>query len=182
MLSPALAAFFIMAPTGGPGTLSETVHCVAGFDKLFADEVFDDYPERVTANSPPPVAPIVKRGQARLYRTVLREGAKLGPNFAGHYTIVQIGCGAATVCPAIVDARSGEVFFPPELKSAGALLIDTGGADIETLNYRRDSRLLVVAGTPNENLKDEGLSYYVWRSNKLTRFRFMPASKLCKLG
>lgn len=104
-----------------------------------------------------------------------------GPNFAGHYTIIPIGCGAATVCVAIADAATGHVYFPPELRSAEALLVDTGGVEVETLNFRPDSRLLIVAGSPNEQPRRAGISYYVWRSGRLSLIRYTPAAALCGL-
>jgi len=161
---------------------TDAPRCAALFDSLVGNEVFDRYPARIPAGTSKPVAPDVGRGQAHLYRTVIREAAGKGPNFAGHYTLIRIGCGAATVCPAIVDARTGKVFFPPELVSAEALLVDTGDTGVETLNYRKDSRLIIVVGTPNENLKNEGMSYYLWWSGKLTRIRFVPKAKLCAEG
>ena len=60
--------------------------------------------------------------------------------------------------------------------------MDTGDLDVETLNYRKDSRLLIVVGTPNENPKNEGMSYYLWQSGKLTLTRFVPKAKLCERG
>jgi hypothetical protein len=86
------------------------------------------------------------------------------------------------VCPAIADAITGNVLFPPELSSATALLVDTGDTEVETLNYRQDSDLLIVVGTPNENLKNEGMTYYLWRSRKLTLLSFVPKAKLCGTG
>ena len=45
----------------------------------------------------------------REFRTILRNGARKGPNFAGHYTVVEWGCGSNCVVFAVVDARNGEV-------------------------------------------------------------------------
>jgi hypothetical protein len=149
---------------------------------LLSNEVFSRYPAPIRETAVQPVAPKLKKGRAHLYRTAIREEAKQGPNFAGHFTIARIGCGAATVCPAIIDVNTGSVFFPPELLSAEALLMDTGDTDVDTLNYRRDSRLLIVAGSPNENLKNKGMSYYLWRSGKLSLLRFVPSVKLCGGG
>lgn len=126
-----------------------------------------------------PAAPVVAHGSAHLYRTVIRAGAKAGPNFADHFTIITIGCGAGTACVAIADAQTGRVYFPPTLKSAEALIRDTGPHEPETFNYRRNSRLLIVVGSPNEDLKNEGMTYYLWRSGRLTRLRFVTAAKLC---
>jgi hypothetical protein len=154
--------------------------CSARFEKLLAGDVFAKYPAPVEAFRPVP--PDVRHGEALLYRTVLREEAGHAPDFAGHYDLVQIGCGAGTSCPAIEDAKTGEVFFAPQLKNASALLVDTGDNDVETLTYRKDSRLLIVVGTRNEDLKTEGMSYFEWRHDKLTLLRFVPRSKLCGPG
>ncbi len=80
-----------------------------------------------------PPAPVDLRSHvwAPVYRTNLREGARKGPNFAGHYTIIIWGCGhtdCATL--AVVDARTGRVFFTLEIESH--------------IHYRRSSRLLLV--------------------------------------
>ena len=168
------------APAARADTDKDIPRCFASFDKVLANEVFGAYPVRVPATSSPPAAPLVKQGRPHLYRTVIREEAKQGPNFAGHYTMMQIGCGAATVCPAIMDTKSGQVFFPPELKNASMLLMDTGDADIRALNYRLDSRLLVVIGVANDDLRNEGASYFVWRAGKLSLVRFVPKAKLCE--
>ncbi len=127
-----------------------------------------------------PVPPLVQKGEAHTYRTVLREQASRGPNFAGHYTVIWIGCGAATVCPAIVNAITGQVHFSKVLRTATALMRDTGATGVEILNYKIDSRLLVVVGTPNEDARKEGMSYYLWDGHKLRLIRFVSAARLCK--
>ncbi|PZR34306.1 MAG: hypothetical protein DI526_10860 [Caulobacter segnis] len=83
------------------------------------------------------------------------------------------------MCPAILDVNSGEVFFPPQLRNASALILDAGNANVETLNYRKDSRLLIVFGTPNEDARRAGMSYYLWQSDKLSLIRFVPTAKVC---
>jgi len=124
-------------------------------------------------------APAVRSGRARLYRTAIRDGASEGINFAGHYTIVRIGCGAATICPAILDRMTGRVYFPPQLSSAGAFPVDTGATDVDILTYRPDSQFLIVVGLPNEKEQAAGVSHFVWRSNRLHLVRFTPAARLC---
>jgi len=177
-----MAGLATMATASSAWAQTETPVCSAPFDALLGKEVFDTQAVPTPAMTTTPTAPIVKHGMARLFRTVLREGAKQPPNFAGHYTIIEIGCGAGTRCPAILDAETGKVFFPPELKVAEALMMDTGPGDFETLNYRLDSRLLVVVGTANENYGQEGVYSYVWRDERLTLFRFLPAAEICGHG
>jgi len=155
--------------------------CPAPFADLLSPRVFDEYAVKVPRVEVRAVAPDVGSGQAHLYRTAIRDAAKAGPNFAGHYTIIRIGCGSATVCVAIADARTGKIYFPPDLENATVLLVDTLTSEVDTLNYRRNSRLLIVVGLPNENPKRAGIGYYVWRSGKLNLLRFTPAAKLCSL-
>src|SRR5262245_60406906 len=60
-----------------------------------------------------PTAPILKTANERRFRTMIREGAAKGPNFAGHYTIADWGCGAGCVSIAVVDAKDGRVYPGP---------------------------------------------------------------------
>ncbi len=62
------------------------------------------------------------------------------------------------------------------------MLVDTGGIKVETLNYRKDSRLLIAFGRINEDRKTEGMSYFLWQSGKLTLIRFVSEANLCKRG
>ncbi|TLS78237.1 hypothetical protein FE236_00315 [Mariprofundus erugo] len=124
-----------------------------------------------------PALPDVKSDpRSKLFRTAIREGARRGPNFAGHYTIVSWGCGAATACWAIVDAQSGEVFHPANLQTTDNVNIDYAIADADDrlVQYRPDSKLLVVIGGINEDPELRGISYFVWEHNALNRIRFVP--------
>ena len=49
---------------------------------------------------------------ANMFRTNLRNAAKEGVNFAGHYILTTWGCGTNCTQSAIIDARNGRVFFP----------------------------------------------------------------------
>jgi hypothetical protein len=66
-----------------------------------------------------------------MYRTRLRDGAKKGPNFADHFTLVAWGCGSSCQEWAIVDARTGQVF--------DWLLRSTAGAE-----FYPSSRLVIL--------------------------------------
>jgi hypothetical protein len=152
--------------------------CQAPFAELVGDKVFARYEVPVSKLKPAP--PDVRSGVAHTYRTVIRDAARLGPDFAGHYTLIEIGCGAATSCVAIANAKTGQVYFPPNLGSATSLLRDTGKFNLRRLNYRINSKLFIVAGEPNEDQKRAGMSYYLWNSNKLKLVRFVPAARLCR--
>src|SRR5713226_8033300 len=60
-----------------------------------------------------PVAPQIRTPSQRMFRTMIREGAAKGPNFAGHYTIAEWGCGSSCVSIAIIDAKDGSVYDGP---------------------------------------------------------------------
>jgi len=50
---------------------------------------------------------------ARNYRTRIRNGLSEGPNFSGHYRIIEIGCGMLCSFAYVANAKNGEVFdFP----------------------------------------------------------------------
>lgn len=47
------------------------------------------------------------------YRTRIRDGLSAGPNFAGHYSLIEIGCGTSCRFGFVADNLNGQVFkFP----------------------------------------------------------------------
>lgn len=125
-----------------------------------------------------PAAPdVTSDPESRMFRTMIRMGAKRGPNFAGHYTIVEWGCGAGCRMIAIVDAASGKVFHPANLGTVDNSNIaydELEPPEGDLIKFRKDSRLLVVIGGINEDDKLRGISYFVWENDKLRRIRFVP--------
>lgn len=139
---------------------------------------FDGYPsvvERKTAraidfrNSP----------GASTFRTRLREAIATGEvNFAGRYIITGWGCGTGCSQMAIIDAKTGRVHLPDELAGVSAWF----GAlddDYEVYSYKKDSRLLIVRGTPGpmndgDSAQEAGTYYYEWRANRLRLIKFVP--------
>lgn len=67
---------------------------------------------------------------AKKYSSKLTEGARKGPNFAGHYTAVTIGCGDDCQQTWIVDAKTGKILdhFLSSL----------------SLSYQVDSTLMII--------------------------------------
>lgn len=113
------------------------------------------------------IAPVNLRSArgAREFRTVLREGAAGPADFAGHYRVVEWGCGSPCHTFAIVESSSGRVVMP-------------GLAAMSGIAYRADSRLLVVE--PPEDVVElceeewmkpicEGVYsyYYLWDGSHL---------------
>jgi hypothetical protein len=86
-----------------------------------------------------PAAVVFERAEERRFRTVIRSGATIGPNFAGHYTLVEWGCGTECFQAAIVDAKTGRIYQPP--------LFDKERHDFfeaSWLHFRPDSNLMIV--------------------------------------
>jgi hypothetical protein len=120
------------------------------FEKYPATQIF----------SGKPAQPILR--DWREFRTRIREGAKTGPNFAGHLTIVRWGCGTACVVTVFVDAVTGMIFQLP----FGSMTTHDFVIDEEVIEAKRDSRLLVVRGCPGEKLKKCGTYYFLWREGE----------------
>ena len=66
---------------------------------------FTEFPAGEVFSAKPASPKFVHSGDQR-FRTRIRDGASRGPNFAGHYTIADWGCGTSCVSIAVVDARS----------------------------------------------------------------------------
>ena len=128
---------------------------------------FEDYPA-VESFKGRPAPAVVSSGRARLYRTTIREQAREGPNFAGHYTVATWGCGTGCLQFAVVDARTGKVYFHPRAETVAGVTFQ----DEERLQFRRDSRLFIVSGQllARDGPELEGKFYYEWRND---RFRLL---------
>jgi len=107
--------------------------------------------------------------ETRRFRTNLTESLLEGVNFAGHYNISQWGCGTACLDGAIIDTRTGKVYWPKELRGIYA-------ASDEPIVYKADSRLLIFNGYPaSEKEKSKGRYYYEWTGTKLRFIKFSPS-------
>ncbi|WP_266158163.1 hypothetical protein [Dyella silvatica] len=114
--------------------------------------------------------PLLRTAQDRLYRSRIGEAASTGRvNFAGHYILTAIGCGASCIMVFALDADTGQVDWLPFSVSQG---VDDNGfdTDIPPLDFRQDSRLLIVAGSRDEH--GHGLYRYVLEHD---RFRLLSA-------
>jgi hypothetical protein len=113
---------------------------------------------------------------ANTYRTNLRNAAKEGVNFAGHYILTTWGCGTNCSQSAVIDARNGKVFFPRVLEGAGFGFCDLAD-DAEPIVYRADSRLLVLSGFKGGELELEnsrcGIYYLEWTGTNFKQVKFV---------
>jgi hypothetical protein len=124
---------------------------------------FEDFPISERFHGKPMPVRLASR-EARRYRTAIREGVKEGPNFAGHYTIVEIGCGSACVLFAVVDAKTGAVYFQPFPISYGMMEDQKELLKSYPQHFRIDSRLLVVYGSRKNDGK--GMYFYKWERDR----------------
>lgn len=113
---------------------------------------------------------ILESKRARLFRTVIREGAKTGPNFAGHYTAVAWGCGLGAFSLAVVDSKTGKVYFPP------FECVDGAGFGLPFVNalgpmFRINSKMIVFYGYDDGLIKN-GVFFYVFNNGKFRLIHF----------
>jgi hypothetical protein len=130
---------------------------------------FEDYSVSENFSGQPAAAKIFGR-DARMYRTRITEGAKSGPNFAGHYTIVKWGCGSDCLGFAIVNAKTGAVYFSEGFWAVLRVAFQTE----EHFEFKRDSQLLIISGSriPSSGRKgwstnDAAKFYYRWTGKRL---------------
>jgi hypothetical protein len=121
-----------------------------------------------------PAAPILTTRAQRMFRSAIRESAAKGPNFAGHYTIAEWGCGSGCVSSVVVDAITGKVYSAPFRILSMPLPEREGGHEYQGAIYQIDSRLLIADGCPEE--ANCGTYYYEWTDNKFKRLRFDPVA------
>jgi hypothetical protein len=143
----------------------------------FHPPAFAQYPVTDDFRGRPPVD-LASHPLASRFRTRLREAAHRGPNFAGHYTIASWGCGSGCAQYAIVDARNGRVFFPPQVRFVDVMRVThpehLSYEAVLRRHFRRDSALFIVVGRPDG--KDEGIFYYRWTGTGLRLVRFLNVS------
>jgi hypothetical protein len=85
------------------------------------------------------------------------ENERIGPNFAGHYVLVQWGCGTDCMEAAIINVVDGHIFGPPHIpedQDSTGFHVPTGQADMRTLQFRTKSRLLGIPYVGN------GMTYW----------------------
>jgi hypothetical protein len=113
---------------------------------------------------------------ANNFRTNLRRAAKEGVNFAGHFIFTTWGCGTNCAQSAIIDARTGRVFFPGELEGSGFGFCDLPD-ETEPLVYKANSRLLILSGFKGGDLDLKngrcGIYYLEWTGAKFKQVKFV---------
>jgi hypothetical protein len=114
------------------------------------------------------------------FRTRLSRGLREGVNFAGHYVLVGWGCGTGCISGAIIDGRTGNVFWPEQFNALAVGYSDGEYAD-KPVEYRKNSRLLIIRGIPGQASDDApqkpaGDYYYEWRNHRLRQVAYVAKS------
>ena len=127
---------------------------------------FEEYPAKEDFKGKP-AAPKFVTQDTRMFRTAIKEGAKAGPDFAGHYTVVVVGCGTSCGRVFIVDAKSGKVFDQVDIDITGHNQPELPPNVQE--QFRLDSRLMIsfrpkFPESPDEaeQVLQDDLLFYEW--------------------
>ncbi len=126
---------------------------------------FKDYPagEIYTGKT----TPIILSSRDKMFRTRLRWAAKnVKPNFAGHYILTTWGCGAECLMGAVIDAKTGKVYW----WDFSICCWDFDTVD-EPINFRLDSKLIIFSGTRNEKEHDNGAHFYKFEKGHFVHIR-----------
>jgi hypothetical protein len=146
--------------------LSLLFYCV-GYSCAAQERIpqFKDYP--VTTVYRGKNAPLVLNRDTRTFKTRLREALKGKPNFAGHYIVTGWGCGTGCQLGAVIDARSGRVYWFP-FATGQNYEVD---ADFRPVEFRLNSRLIIFSGFRGDQENGEaGARFYKFENG---RFKFL---------
>jgi len=110
----------------------------------------------------------------------IREAANEGPNFAGHYVVVEWSCGLPCVSFVLADVRTGNIYYPRFSGVGHCGPLDPRQPQL--LSFQLESRLLIVRGSPEiDDSKTQTFSegpcrtyYYLWNGNSLKLVRSAP--------
>jgi hypothetical protein len=114
------------------------------------------------------------------FRTNLRNAAKEGVNFGGHYILTTWGCGTNCSQGAVIDARNGRVFFPDQIEESIFGFCELPD-DAEPIVYQAKSRLLVLNGFKGGDFGRKngrcGISYLEWTGTAFKQVGFVPKKR-----
>jgi hypothetical protein len=111
-----------------------------------------------------PVKLRLETAQDKEYRTELAAAFRKPANFAGHYVLTMIGCGASCILVAAVDTKTGMVAWLPFSICCWPLAVT------EPLDFRKGSELLILRGQRNE-AGYAGPHYYRFTDGRFTEIR-----------
>jgi hypothetical protein len=138
-----------------------------------APPTFEDFPAAESLVGRP-AAPVLRTRSQKMFRTRIREGVKIPPNFAGRYSVIEWGCGSPCSTFVLVDLQTGKVYDPP-FESFAAFDVECpepyDNCLGEGLIFKPSSRLLIVDGELSHPDGKFGRYYYVWRHHQFKLIR-----------
>jgi hypothetical protein len=153
--------------------LCGNVSAVAGVSAKAAKSApqFSDYPvtEPEQPRTADPVALRLASSSTRRYATLLHQEFGKPANFAGHLRVAQWGCGTDCRNFAVLDLKTGAASTLPHAEEISGVM----GNDDERIEFRPDSRLLIISGSINDGTAP-GKFYYLWTGKRLQRIGSMP--------
>ncbi|MBF9220734.1 hypothetical protein [Hymenobacter ruricola] len=112
---------------------------------------FQDYPVSERYHGPQAAPRLMPGTPAWYFRTRIREAARQKPNFAGRYVLAAWGCGAECLSSAIIDVKTGAVFFDDTSVCCWfSPALPEKPENFEPVDFRLNSRLVIMTGMLNE--------------------------------
>lgn len=133
---------------------------------------FADYPARITKTKSSVKIKVYSTPDTSCFRTMLRQTARQGVRFAGHYAIDYWGCGTNCARLGIVDLNNGRAYVSPFYVGIA------GGGQHKLLKTEGGSRLVLV--NDPEVVREEygdpapeelAPSYFLWTGKQLLPIR-----------
>ena len=105
---------------------------------------FEDFPALETYTGKPAVPDVKSQPKAWEFRTMLRENAKTGVNFAGRYVLASWRCGWICFDGGIIDTKTGQVYFDSFLDTVTNNVGEMGEPEFQSVpehvfNFRPNS-------------------------------------------
>jgi hypothetical protein len=158
LLGEAVSAQMPESPKGDPPR----------FENFRVNKIFHGKPAQVDLSSHP---------YARTFRTRLRDAAKKGPNFAGHYALAAWRCGNECQMSLAIDLRTGKVYGPTDL-SGESVRVGSMKEIVQSsrlIDFRLNSKLFIADPPCPEDynpcvssaLIAEPVRYYIMEKNGL---------------
>lgn len=134
-----------------PAELLATTNTASSPGKLAAPSIlktayrFEDYAVADSFRGPAPK--LTFSTKTKRFRSRLSAAASEPPNFAGHFILTRWGCGTDCQMGGVIDARTGRTTLIPFTVCCS---VDTG-EDIDMMDFRPDSSLILFNGLLDEN-------------------------------
>ncbi|MBC7989961.1 MAG: hypothetical protein H7Y19_10325 [Luteimonas sp.] len=131
--------------------------CLLSLPAAAATTHFTNFPVTAIYKGAPAAVDFSSLPELKQFRTVLKNGAAKGPNFAGNLTIVSWGCGTSCLAVAILSAESGKIL---------SRLNTCGGVE-----YKLDSALLIANPPDPDTIYPAGCKteFYQWTDRQLKK-------------